>query len=907
VTQEFHISVTPLRNDEYLVRTERVAPGVPLAEEQVTWPIEDWLTQARQLMNDPLMGLLQGDSVSRIGGFDLSQQSRSANGTTSASNLSLIDLGQQLYSGLFQGTLRDSWMTARGIAQHRGEVLRLRLGLKGARLPRLPWEVLHGGTPTSEKLRQPDAMGPVPRPIAAGTDIVFSRYQPTGVMPASAQVAIDPDQPLRILMVIAAPTDQERLDLKREATHLQQELRRQSAALPEGIANTVPELQLTILDQPGREQLTQALEQGHYHVLHYAGHSNLGAAGGNLYLVNSKTGLTEILSGDDLAGLLVNNGVRMAVFNSCRGAYTAASDPAIEAERNLAEALVSRGIPAVLAMAEQIPDDVALTLTRLFYRNLKQGYPIDLSLSRARQGLISAYSSNQLYWALPILYLNSEFDGYLTSGDRSLDNPADRLLLLPQVYDASPVLAGEEDTYANAAALDGDDWVELSEAVLSEEDLNDLVDDLEYDDEFNNTFADEELSYEDDANVVSDLIQQLAHPVPVREEALSTFDEPAAAVAETNQPQEDASRSQNRINIPVIRVDEDTEAPTPVSTAASQTVASRSDADRSPSDWQLSPSGAVAAVSTGSRHFWQNISSHPRMLTIVGIAGVAAIGVLGFSLANRFFPLQSSERQLLEQVENFETATRGNSSPVPDASEIDLETAETSAVTEIAISHLNEDELAQGEQAVRELLDRGALPEAKAALAIISADRVDEPVVSFLLGRLAWQSVQVGDEDYGVDDARRYWETATRGDSPSPEYYNALGFAYYAEGQSREAIQAWVQALSLLEAQPSEASAATDVSSESDVALPEQPLTGETALTSYAGIALALQQASDQPTDQSTETEQRDMRSKAAKLHEMVLETNPVAFQPQELAKPENWVWTEAAIADWQSLSSTQP
>jgi hypothetical protein len=35
VAQEFHISVTPLGGDEYLVRIERVAPGVPLAEEQV--------------------------------------------------------------------------------------------------------------------------------------------------------------------------------------------------------------------------------------------------------------------------------------------------------------------------------------------------------------------------------------------------------------------------------------------------------------------------------------------------------------------------------------------------------------------------------------------------------------------------------------------------------------------------------------------------------------------------------------------------------------------------------------------------------------------------------------------------------------------------------------------------------
>ena len=58
MTQEFHISVTPIGEDDYLVRTERVAPGVPLAEEQVTWPVDEWLAQASLLMNDPLQGLL---------------------------------------------------------------------------------------------------------------------------------------------------------------------------------------------------------------------------------------------------------------------------------------------------------------------------------------------------------------------------------------------------------------------------------------------------------------------------------------------------------------------------------------------------------------------------------------------------------------------------------------------------------------------------------------------------------------------------------------------------------------------------------------------------------------------------------------------------------------------------------
>lgn len=391
VTQEFKLSVTPVGDDEYLVRTERVAPGVPLAEQQVRWPIDEWLALSAQLMNDPLVGVFGQKALQATSsagrGLSLSGQNAAP---------SLVALGQQLYSGLFQGNLRDSWTCAQGIAQHRREVLQLRLGLKGRRLPRLPWEVLHAGD----------------RPLATGTDVVFSRYQPgtslfkqTRILPSGG--------PLKILMAIASPGDRDSLQLQREVLHLQQELQNRTANPLKNSPHS--EIQLTILEQPDREQLTQALEQGHYQVLHYAGHSNLGSRGGELYLVSRRTGLTETLSGDDLAGLLVNNGIQMAVFNSCRGAYGDPSDMADDSpERNLTEALVKRGIPAVLAMAESIPDDVALTLTRLFYRNLNQGYPVDLSLSRARAGLISAYGSHQLYWALPILYQHPDFDGYLT-------------------------------------------------------------------------------------------------------------------------------------------------------------------------------------------------------------------------------------------------------------------------------------------------------------------------------------------------------------------------------------------------------------------------------------------------------------------------------------------------------------
>ncbi len=378
---EFHLSVTPVGDSRYLIRTERIAPGVPLSEELAVWPVESWLAQAQALMGDPLLGLLRGTPPASAVAASLDEDSV---------DLSLTRLGQELYRALFSNSVRDSWLAALGIAQHQSVAatelqpfLRLRLGLKGPGLPRLPWEALHDGT----------------RALTMGTDLTFTRYQGTFSSIARSPLPADATQPLRVLMVMATPIDQVELATEREAEQLQLELGAQ--------------IQITLLPQPGRADLTRALERGNYQILHYAGHSDLGSDGGSLCLVSNETGLTEFLSGDDLAGLLANNGVRLAVFNSCRSSSAPASQ-----ERSLAEALVKRGIPAVLTMAERIPDDVALELSRLFYRNLTQGASVDLSLARARQGLLSSYGSGQRHWVLPVLYMHPEFDGYLIPRSR---------------------------------------------------------------------------------------------------------------------------------------------------------------------------------------------------------------------------------------------------------------------------------------------------------------------------------------------------------------------------------------------------------------------------------------------------------------------------------------------------------
>ncbi|MEA5501248.1 CHAT domain-containing protein [Limnoraphis robusta Tam1] len=798
MTQEFHISVTPVGNDEYLVRTEEVASGVPLAEEQVSWPVEAWLGYARQLMQDPLLGVLEGQTLSRYRSRGVNTASKSAVSPES-SLISLVELGRQLYNGLFQGTMRESWTCAQAIAQNRREFLHLRLGVKGKRLTSLPWEVLYAGD----------------RPIGTGPDVGFSRYQPGGSSHFHSRL-LTSNQPLKILVAISAPNDQESLQLKREVLHLQEELQRDTQRSSERIGSR-PEIQLTILEQPDGEQLTQALEQGQYQVFHYAGHSNLGVSGGELYLVSSRTGLTETLSGDDLAGLLVNNGVQMAVLNSCRGAYAQGlhSDEDT-AQLNLAESLVRRGIPGVLAMAERIPDEVALTLTRLLYRNLNQGHPVDISLSRARQGLISAYGSHQLYWGLPILYLHRKFDGYLTADS----SESQRDLFAPistQNWGESSLPPVEKET-------------EKQEQVPVEEEIDLFLDEIEYGDDL--------AEDGEDLEFIGDALRQL----------------------KSSQP---SSETINNIFV---------EKPEHISPVKTSTV---------------SPTTAVKTSNFPARK-QPNFNTLKSWLPLALLLIPMSLGMGLFYSSILQFGKSQPEISLSKPTKPHSTeANSTNEQP------LDLNSAKSDYVLGIAVEQFHKGNLLAGVQATTELLNRGAITEAKSALAAVPVEDSDRPEINFLWGRLMWQAINQGSADYMMDDVRRYWERAVQQRPDALEYRNALGFAYYSEGSFDKAYQTWLQVLDLEEPAFNEKAVQQQLSKVQGENKPQ-------ILTAYAGLGLVLMKS----TAQLPPAEQAVRLSKAVKFCDKVLSEAPEEFKPHLLSQ--NWLWTNAIIRDWRLLMRQQ-
>ena len=164
--------------------------------------------------------------------------------------------------------------------------------------------------------------------------------------------------------------------------------------------------------------------------------------------------------------------------------------------------------------------------------------------------------------------------------------------------------------------------------------------------------------------------------------------------------------------------------------------------------------------------------------------------------------------------------------------------------------------------------------------------------VNFFRGRLAWQSVQTKNNKYSIDDARRYWTRAVQNQPDSLLYNNSLGFAYYAENNLNYANDAWFKSLNLA-LKPQQKQGSDPIKYPQIAGEPE-------TLTAYAGLALGLyKSANSQPADKR----QQYLRE-AIKLRQMVIQNAPADFTIERLSQ--NWLWTEQAIADWQSLGQAK-
>ncbi|MBW4634034.1 MAG: CHAT domain-containing protein [Iphinoe sp. HA4291-MV1] len=295
-------------------------------------------------------------------------------------------LGVSLWGWVFDGQILNSFERSRGIAMGQHTRLRVRLEIRDPNLIALPWEIMQREAGQAA--------------ISLSQHILFSRTT-SEVEPLPY---LRSEQALNILLVLGE--DKEQLQLDQEAAILEQTLSNGSI-VASNYSGYAPCMVNTLL-QPTPQELIQQLETKAYNVLFYAGHGKQEPDGGLLFL---RPGTT--LNGMELAQVLTRTGVKLTVFNSCWGAQPAAANHQAISHSSLAEVLIRQGMPAVLAMRDEIAPSESHTFIQAFAAALRSRKPIDEAVAEARQKLLTTYRFNQPAWTLPILYLHPDYNGEL--------------------------------------------------------------------------------------------------------------------------------------------------------------------------------------------------------------------------------------------------------------------------------------------------------------------------------------------------------------------------------------------------------------------------------------------------------------------------------------------------------------
>jgi hypothetical protein len=356
---EFDVKVGAGEGLEYPVSVLRSPAGE--ASGSMTFPYDDLVLDNR--LQAVQIALLQGTGQRRR--------------VTSAAEAQVQTFGGDLFDALFTGPVRELYDASRQEAARARKGLRVRLRFEPAELAALPWEFAYDKRDAEYVC------------LSRTTPLV--RY----IELAQPQEPLAVALPLRVLVMIAGPSDLGTLDAERERARIEEAL---------GPLVQAGRVELQWLEgQTGRD-LQHAMLGGPWHVFHFVGHGGFDRQRGEgTIAVCDEHGAARQLGATDLGRLLGDHeSLRMAVLNACEGATADRAD----VFSSTAAVLVRRGTPAVIAMQYEITDQAAVELSRSFYAAVATGVPVDVALTEARKAVAMA-APGTLEWATPVLYLRA--------------------------------------------------------------------------------------------------------------------------------------------------------------------------------------------------------------------------------------------------------------------------------------------------------------------------------------------------------------------------------------------------------------------------------------------------------------------------------------------------------------------
>jgi hypothetical protein len=283
----------------------------------------------------------------------------------------MIAFGGQLFDTLFQGDVRRLYDEARTRERRR---LDLVLTSMIPWIAEKPWEFAYDHGRQS---------------FLATEEIHFVRNVLTNV-PAD-QIGRS-DGPLRILVVSAQPVGFGRLSIEQELAVIQRGFE------PLADAGLV---EIDSLARATPSMIHNRLTSKKYQVVHFIGHGVYDDKRGEGCLMFVNEDGTEYPLGErSVREIFCGRSLSLVFLNSCESGRGGRAD----FNKGVAQSLVARGLPALVANQYSVLDSSATSFAQNFYASLAQGMSLGHAAREARIAVNYLLHGEPIDWAVPVLY-----------------------------------------------------------------------------------------------------------------------------------------------------------------------------------------------------------------------------------------------------------------------------------------------------------------------------------------------------------------------------------------------------------------------------------------------------------------------------------------------------------------------
>ena len=312
------------------------------------------------------------------------------------------DFGNRLFRTLFAGDVLAGFRAA---STWLGREVGLRVVLElPSRLAQLPWELMYDAEGDHGFLAR-SVTAPLVRRLAG--------------MPLPNQPPAE--GPLRILFVAASPQDYPPLSSAQEA----EAVRRHAEArrlpwreLPALVVRHIARnrsvrglsrrlasrrlIEMEVLEHATPSALAQRIADARrggcpYHVVHLASHAGA-VEGEGCVLLEREDGRGEWVTAEAFAELVADPALNLVVLNAC-------GTGDLGLFNSVAQAVLRRGVPAVVAMQVPVLDRAGVEFSREFYGTWAAGDPLEVALARARRAMTTEAPAAAADWGAPVLFM----------------------------------------------------------------------------------------------------------------------------------------------------------------------------------------------------------------------------------------------------------------------------------------------------------------------------------------------------------------------------------------------------------------------------------------------------------------------------------------------------------------------